>query len=159
MLISSIVRSLLASGVCGHACPRGLWSDFCLCVLCVREQFVMWHVYVWSACVYMQQPPSLSPTSTRRVRRSRPLKDSSRQPQYRLPKYICSWESSSICLSLPLFPSSSCALSSLGVRGSVFEFASRRPVYILRTLDTRVQPQLRYLLSNQWESCVLYYSH
>lgn len=56
MLISSIVQSLLASGACGHACPRGLWSDFCLCALCVHEQFVMWHVYVFT-CI----GPLLSP--------------------------------------------------------------------------------------------------
>lgn len=112
----------------------------------------MWHVYVSSVCVCAHKP-LLSPTSTRRVRRSRPLKDSSRQPQYRLPKYNCSWESSSICLSLPLFPFSSRALSSLGNENLSLNLQTDGlcKYYGDMIQVCRNAPELQYLLSNQWK--------
>lgn len=90
------------SSTCLYHCAL-LWLLYVVslvwfCGLVVHEQGAVGHLCVL-ACI---NPYSL-PDIHQAVRRSRPLKDSSRQPQYRLPKYICSWESSSLCLSLPLF--------------------------------------------------------
>lgn len=120
-------------------CDFCLWL-VCLSVLYVQEQFAMGPVclcvYV-RVCVFARINPFSLPSIHQAVRRSRPLKDSSRQPQYRLPKYICSWESSS--LSLPLFLILLLLLLLLKIeRESAFEFENWQPGWISWGVDVCV---------------------
>lgn len=82
-----IVYTYVHSSVCFSF----LWFQLCVWLYCIFSSSLRWDV---RAFVFAYINPFSFPSIYQTVRRSRPLKDSSLQPQYQLPKYNCSWESS-----------------------------------------------------------------